>query len=172
MISERSFKHNMNRRVRELRVESGRQEMNEKAGLNVQPTVTDKVTAVGIVDQSSQRILTNMNTDTRMRSNPLRLRPYRRGIPGSPVHGCRDTANCSDLLKRRLTTRLAFESGQNLPDHVVKRAATDAEALAWSTPYPLLFLPALMEEKVEGARLWLSRQREILERQKALALAV
>ena len=107
-----------------------------------------------------------------MQSNPLRLRNYRRAIVGSPTHNCQETATHSDVLKRRLTTRLAFETGGNLPDRVVKQAATDAEALAWSTPYPLLFLPVLMEEKVEGARLWMSRQREVLERQKALALAV
>ncbi len=97
-----------------------------------------------------------MKQNERIRSNPLRLKPYRRAIVGSPAHNCRETATHSDVLKRRLTTRLAFEAGGNLPDRVVKQAATDAEALAWSTPYPLLFLPVLMEEKVEGARLWMS----------------
>jgi hypothetical protein len=67
---------------------------------------------------------------------------------------------------------LAFEAGQEMPNRVVQQAAGDAEALAWSTPYPLLFLPVLMEEKVADARLWLDRQQDILERQKALAEAV
>src|SRR5580704_14686275 len=117
----------MNRGVRELRVGLGCREMNEKAGSNVQLAVPDKVTAVGIVDQSFQTICRNMNMNTRVRSNPLRLKPYRRAIVGSPAHNCRETATCSNLLKRRLTTRLAIEAGGAMPDRVVEQAATDAE---------------------------------------------
>jgi hypothetical protein len=61
--------------------------------------------------------------------------------------------------------------GGSLPEPLVRQAATEAEALAWATSYPLLFLPVLVEEKIEGARQWANRQREILERQKALAVA-
>jgi hypothetical protein len=41
--------------------------------------------------------------------------------------------------------------------------------LAWSTPYPLLFLPALAEEKVMGAAQWANRQQMILQRAQGLA---
>jgi hypothetical protein len=110
--------------------------------------------------------------NTSRHTNLMRERIPGRAVVGAPPHGCHDIAARSNQLKRRLTTRLAFEAGENMPQHVVKQAATDAEALAWSTPYPLLFLPALLEEKLAGARLWLGHQQEILERQKALAEAV
>ena len=37
-------------------------------------------------------------------------------------------------------------------------AAVEAEALAWLTPFPLLFLPDLFDEKVDGVRNYVKRQ--------------
>ena len=34
----------------------------------------------------------------------------------------------------------------------LRRAANEAAAAAWMTPFPLLFLPALFEEKITAAR--------------------
>jgi len=45
--------------------------------------------------------------------------------------------------------------------HFARLALTEAEALAWSTPYAHLFLPALAEEKIRYARQWASRQCRI-----------
>ena len=75
----------------------------------------------------------------------------------------------SEMLKRRVSRALVMD---RLPDKLVRQSMTEAEALAWSTPYPLLVLPVLMEEKVAGACEWARRQREILERQRELSLAV
>lgn len=44
----------------------------------------------------------------------------------------------------------------NISDESLNRlfrlAANEAEALAWQTPYPFLFLPVLLEEKLEEVR--------------------
>lgn len=43
----------------------------------------------------------------------------------------------------------------------MKRAAVDATALAFSQPFPTLFLPELLAEKVSAARQYLSRQAQV-----------
>ncbi|MGE4182584.1 MAG: hypothetical protein AB7J34_22390 [Limisphaerales bacterium] len=44
-----------------------------------------------------------------------------------------------------------------------RRAASEAESLAWLTPFPLLVLPGLLEEKIRHARLYAIRQAEVHE---------
>jgi hypothetical protein len=75
----------------------------------------------------------------------------------------------SNLLKYRLKRNLAHEVKSRVPDQLLKSAVAEAEALAWSTPYPLLFLPGLVEEKVLKADRWTVRQKEILARHSTLA---
>jgi hypothetical protein len=54
----------------------------------------------------------------------------------------------------------------------LRRAANEAVALAWLTPYPLLLLPALFEEKACTARRAAERQAQIRKRtSELLALA-
>lgn len=84
-------------------------------------------------------------------------------------HRCPQTAVRSRLLRASLALGLAREAGTAALEPRAAQAATEAEALAWSTPYPLLFLPVLMEEKVHEARRWAARQRDILDRQRHLA---
>jgi hypothetical protein len=43
----------------------------------------------------------------------------------------------------------------------VRLAVNDAESLAWSTPYAHLFLPVLVEEKIQYARQWADRQSRV-----------
>jgi hypothetical protein len=50
----------------------------------------------------------------------------------------------------------------------VRRAANEAAALAWTTPYPLLVFPALFEEKVDSAQLVAARQKDVLKRSREL----
>ena len=45
----------------------------------------------------------------------------------------------------------------------LRRAAAEAESLAWLTPAPLLVLPVLFEEKVREARFYATRQAELRE---------
>jgi hypothetical protein len=52
------------------------------------------------------------------------------------------------------------------PEHLklLRLAAVEAEALAWLTPFPHLFLPALLEEKLEAARRYLAQQNDVRRR--------
>jgi hypothetical protein len=72
----------------------------------------------------------------------------------------------SDLerLKNRLLREL-LENTTNPDENVLlRRAANDAAALAWVTQYPLLLLPALLEEKARAALVQLKRQAQIRRR--------
>lgn len=45
----------------------------------------------------------------------------------------------------------------------LRQAAAEAESLAWLSPFPLLVLPALLEEKVREARLRAAKQAQLRE---------
>ena len=76
-----------------------------------------------------------------------------------------------DSLKDRLLRPLIEKSGDQHAETALRRAGTEAAALAWTTPFPLLFLPALLDEKVDRAERHLARQRTILERGSCKAMA-
>jgi len=44
---------------------------------------------------------------------------------------------------------------------MLRLAAIEAEALAWLTPFPHLFLPVLLEEKLDAARQYVTRQDQV-----------
>ncbi len=73
-----------------------------------------------------------------------------------------------EQLKSRLLRRLLDDSVQAELDAPLRRAANDAEALAWTTSFPLLFFPALLEEKARRARLQLQKQNQIRLRSQSL----
>jgi hypothetical protein len=64
-------------------------------------------------------------------------------------------------LKNRLLRLHLAEADTSELVPVVRRAAEDAASLAWATPYPLLLLPELVEEKVAMARIQAARQAQI-----------
>jgi hypothetical protein len=70
----------------------------------------------------------------------------------------------SDLetLKNRLLNDLLWQTDDAEMNASLRHAATEAAGLAWFTPYPLLFFPALLEEKARVAREQASRRNEIL----------
>jgi hypothetical protein len=51
---------------------------------------------------------------------------------------------------------------------LLRRAANEAASLAWTTPYPLLFLPALLEEKATRAIERHERQIRVRKRSRLL----
>jgi hypothetical protein len=66
-------------------------------------------------------------------------------------------------LRRRLL-RSALAETDNPRLHLgLRRAAAEAESLAWLSPCPLLVLPALFEEKAREARLYAIRQADLRE---------
>jgi hypothetical protein len=67
------------------------------------------------------------------------------------------------LLEPLLTTATNPDEGAPL-----RFAANEAAGLAWFTPFPLLFFPALFEEKVYAAQRQEARQRQIRQRTEGL----
>jgi hypothetical protein len=63
----------------------------------------------------------------------------------------------------RLRARLLAERLENTweadVNSLVRRAANEAAALAWLTPFPLLVFPALFEEKAQAA-IWVAERQE------------
>jgi uncharacterized Zn finger protein len=90
------------------------------------------------------------------------------GLWARSIQTCRGWAARCGQLREKLMARLAEEANGQISESLVRQALTEADALASSTQYPLLFLPVLAEEKISNARQWAGRQRAILERQKAL----
>jgi hypothetical protein len=67
-------------------------------------------------------------------------------------------------LGAKLRRTLPWQSAQDLPQPLIHRALTEAEALALQTPFPILVLPALAEERVQAMSQWHRRQQDILAR--------
>jgi len=63
--------------------------------------------------------------------------------------------------------------GENDPDlnPLFRRAANEAAALAWATPFPLLLFPELFEEKARQARRQALTQARILSRSTRMNLS-
>jgi hypothetical protein len=106
---------------------------------------------------SNNRVPTKFETTARF-APPIRA--------ASPFDGAAETE--LDQLKNRLLAR-ELERTATLEQNVgLRRAANDAAALAWLTPYPLLLLPVLFEEKARAARIKAGRQALIRERSNSL----
>ena len=71
------------------------------------------------------------------------------------------------LRNRLLAERLAAVLDPEFNPQV-RRAANDAAALAWLTPYPLLVFPALFEEKAAEAMQRAVRQEQVCQRSREL----
>ncbi len=57
-----------------------------------------------------------------------------------------------EQFKDQLLLRLLRQTSDAELDAALRHAANEAAAMAWTTPFPLLFLPALVEEKAESVR--------------------
>lgn len=82
--------------------------------------------------------------------------------PAAPFRAVQDTE--LERLKQRLLRQLLDATVEADLYTPLRRAANDAAALAWSTAWPLLVFPALLEEKAEAARQHAQRQRLIRRR--------
>ena len=93
----------------------------------------------------------------------------------TPVVTAPFRATLNDDLER-LKERLLRELFRATPDPelnpLLRRAANEATALAWTTPYPLLVLPVLLEEKADAARSYARHQSGIWKRREELAEAM
>jgi len=99
----------------------------------------------------------------------VRARSNRAG--DTPSRRTKPTAELEQLKRHLLEQQLDRVADEQEKVWLV-RAAEDAASVAWSTAYPLLVLPALLEEKARQARDQFNRQLEISSRsQSVLALA-
>jgi hypothetical protein len=62
-------------------------------------------------------------------------------------------------LKERLLRTMLPVGMDEQQARFLRLAAGEAEALAWLTPFPHLFLPVLLEEKLDAAQQYVARQR-------------
>ena len=83
----------------------------------------------------------------------------RRPVTVTALRGTREAE--LEQLKNRLLRRTLDDA--ETPDlyEPLRRVANEAAALAWATPFPLLFLPALLEEKAAQARIQTAKQKSI-----------
>jgi hypothetical protein len=73
-----------------------------------------------------------------------------------------------EQLKQRLLEPLLSATTHPVEAEPLRLAATEAAGLAWFTPFPLLFFPALLEEKIDAAQRQELRQRQIREQTEGL----
>jgi hypothetical protein len=64
-------------------------------------------------------------------------------------------------LKERIATNLEKELAGTIGAALIRQIVSEAEALAATTPFPALLLPALAEEKAHNAAKWAVRQQTI-----------
>jgi len=112
----------------------------------------------------------NRTKQTYMNARHRRLRPRflpetrfeLNPVPAVPFRGTHETE--LERLKHKLLADLLASTPSGGLYPALRRAANEAAALAWVTPFPLLFFPQLLEEKAALARNQLERQESILRR--------
>jgi hypothetical protein len=89
-------------------------------------------------------------------------------VPAAPVpfRGTQETA--LEQFKNRLLRAALNDAADTEFYPPLRRAANEAAAVAWMTPFPLLFLPAVFEEKVAAARRQFARAQKVRARSRRL----
>ena len=87
-------------------------------------------------------------------------------VPAVPFRGTQETE--LDRLKARLLQEWLRQTPDEQLYAPLRRAANEAAALAWFTPFPLLFFPGLLEEKARAALRQGARQRYVRDRSESL----
>jgi hypothetical protein len=104
-----------------------------------------------------------MNTKTHNSSNT------------APSFGAVCLNSCRKLLRQLAQIKASvlheFETGLRGHQELLKAAVTEAEALAWQTPYPHLFFPVLAEEKAAAVSRWAKHQSAVRHSTQARAFA-
>jgi hypothetical protein len=73
-----------------------------------------------------------------------------------------------ERLKKSLIEAVTVELEDVRAPQLVKNAANEAAALSWTTPFPVLFFPLLLSEKLQQARIQAHRQDTIMARSESL----
>ena len=109
------------------------------------------------MNTNTKRVPTEFGAETRFEVKPVFPAPFR----------AVQESHFERLKNRLLAARLQTVSEPDLGSRV-RRAANEAAALAWVTPYPLLVFPVLFEEKTEAARHQAARQESVRRRSQEL----
>ncbi len=88
------------------------------------------------------------------------------GVPSLRVG--RELARQLAEVKRALVRE--FGSAISGQGQLLSSALNEAEAIAWQTPYPHLFFPALAEEKAAAVNQWAARQRRVRHASREISL--
>src|SRR5262249_30226869 len=111
------------------------------------------------MNANHRRVPTNFGPETHFDVRPAPPAPFRM---------------LQENLFERLKSDLLAERLEEVwkPEHnsQVRRAANEAAALAWVTPYPLLVFPTLFQEKANAALLVAERQELVRERSRELMI--
>ena len=107
------------------------------------------------------KLLTRFEPETRFDMPP---------VPAAPFRGTRETE--LEQFKSRLL-RAALNEAPDADYYApLRRAANEAAGVAWLTPFPLLFLPALFEEKASAARRQFERAQSVRSRSRRILAEV
>ena len=109
--------------------------------------------------QKNRKVPARFGAETRFEVKPVPAAPFR------AVQETRFERLKNDLLEEKIEA--VFEPGVTVD---LRRAANEAAALAWVTPYPLLVFPQLFEEKAESALEQAARQERVIERSRDFIL--
>lgn len=81
------------------------------------------------------------------------------------------TQRAFEQLKARLLNPVLNHASDPTLRHQLRLAANEAAAVAWTTPYPLLVLPMLLEEKADRVHSYTRRQEQVEQSTHQLVLA-
>jgi hypothetical protein len=109
------------------------------------------------MNANPRRVPADFGPETRFEVEPLPAAPYRAALE----------SRFEELQTSLLAVRLE-EVWEPRLNSQMRRAANEAAALAWVTPYPLLVFPVLFEEKAELALKVAERQDAVRQRTREL----
>ena len=107
-----------------------------------------------------RRILARFEPETRFEIRARAAAPFRA-----------EEEDPLETLKRRLLAERLDETWDPDFNRLVRRAANDAAARAWATPFPVLVFPLLFEETIAAGAARAARQSVILARSRELLAA-
>src|SRR3954470_15250581 len=110
-----------------------------------------------IMKLNYERLRAEFAPETRFEVRPTPPAPFRA-----------EQENRLEQLKNELLGVRLDEAFNPQLNSYLRRAANEAAARAWVTPYPLLVFPALFDEKAETALTRAERQEQVLERSREL----
>ncbi len=115
---------------------------------------------IAVMNVNYTRVRADFGPETRFEVNPA---------PAAPYRAVNETE--FDRLKLKLLHE-RLRGVWDLPLNIaLRRAANEAETLAWVTSYPLLVFPALFEEKAAAAGLRAGRTAAMEDRTRTLLAA-